>query len=219
MKTLTFSMLACLAVTSVWAQSSSETVYVPGGGWGYYDNRASTPAEGYMRGLSDVIRSQGQQNLANSQAAINYSAARKNEIENREAWTDAYFSMRQKNRAYRAQERGPRATREDWVRYAQAGKPDRLSPSELDTVSGQIDWPVLLRDEKFENDREIIQSAFERRAAAGSLDRDGLLAVNQATSAMQGELKENIRKLPPEQYVQSKNFLDSIAYEATRPAD
>jgi hypothetical protein len=93
-------------------------------GGAYIDNSASTVGESYARGMADVVRSQGAANVMNSQAAINMTEAARRDMENREQWTDTYFQMRQKNKEYRAAEKRPRATREDWVRYAAAGKPE-----------------------------------------------------------------------------------------------
>jgi hypothetical protein len=200
---------------------SSESVVYRGGyyPYSYYDNRASTPAEGYARGMADVLRARGRQNLLNSEAAINATEARKRAIDNREKWTDTYFRLRKKNREYRAQLGAPRLSEEDWIRYAQQGKPERLSPSELDAVSGQIRWPILLRDERFSEERNVIQNAFAERASTGSLSRDDLLAVNDATDAILAALKDDIRQLPPDEYMQTKNFVESIAYEARMPVN
>ena len=58
--------------------SSSSNYY--GGGYGGY--HASTAAEGRLTGMGNLVRSAGEANLSNSAAAINYSAAQRNEIEN-----------------------------------------------------------------------------------------------------------------------------------------
>ena len=80
-------------------------------GGAFIDNRASTVGESYARGYADVVRSHGTAILANSEAAINMTQAVRRDMENRDKWTDTYFQMRQKNRDYRAAERGPRPTR------------------------------------------------------------------------------------------------------------
>lgn len=191
--------------------------YVGTGGWGTY-HHASTAAEGRLRGMGDLVRSKGQANLDNSAAAINYSVARQNQIENRSAWTNTYFEMRRANKAYRAAERGPKPTMEQLVRYAQAGKPKRLSPGQLDTVTGEMNWPILLRSEKFNAHRSELESIFARRAASSVIGTDGYLEVARATEAMLADLTKNIRQLPPAEYMAAKRFLQSLAYEAGLPA-
>ena len=136
-------------------------------GGAYFDSRASTVGESYARGMADVVRSQGAANLMNSRAAVNMTEAARLDMENREQWTDTYFQMRQKNKEYRAAEKRPRSTREDWVRYAAAGKPQPLSPSQLDSVTGKIKWPRVLMRPEFEASRAELDALFAKRAAYG----------------------------------------------------
>ena len=119
---------------------------VVGGG---YPFKASTPAESFARGAADVIRAQGEFNRLTSEAAINWQEAKARAIVNARDYVDAYFRNRQANRDYRRAERGPRPTAEDLERYAQAMKPTPLSPSELDVLTGRVNWPILLRADCF----------------------------------------------------------------------
>ena len=223
MKSLTFLALAAAAVGVTIANSQTQPITPPSqnvyAGGGYYGgNRASTAAEGRLRGMGDVVRSQGQANLDNSAAAINYSLARKSEIENRNQWTHTYFQMRKANREYRAAERGPRPTMEDLVRYAQLGKPKRLSPSELGAVTGAINWPILLRSDEFAASRGELESAFARRASQSVIGAENYAKIKQATTQMLADLKKQVRKVPSNQYMIAKRFIESLAYEANLPA-
>lgn len=181
---------------------------------GYVDNRASTPAESYARGMGDVIRSQGMANLANSAAAINMTEAQRREIENRDQWTNTYFQMRDANRKYRAQERGPRPTMEDSVRYAQLGKPEPLSPSELDKVGGQISWPLLLQAPQYASYRDKLDELFNKRAKLGGVTTDDYLEINRTTKDMLAALKTQVKDVPPDAYLNAKKFIQILAYEA-----
>jgi len=185
---------------------------------GYYDNRASTPAEGAARGMSDIIRSQGQYNLATSAAAINVTEAQRRHIENREKWTNTYFQMRAENKAYRAAASRPKATMEDTVRWAQAGKPKRLSPSELDVVSGKINWPMLLQTDRFAKYRTELESLFTQRATAGATTKEVYWKISATTKSMLNELKGQISEVPPMDYTTARRFVQSLAYEARLPA-
>ena len=98
-----------------------------------------------MNGMANVVRAQGDYNLNTSAAYVNLEEAERRDIENRQAWTQAYFEMRRTNAAYRDAERGPKGTPEDWVRFAKEAAPSRLSPGEIDNISGQIAWPRLLQ--------------------------------------------------------------------------
>lgn len=188
-----------------------------GGGYPVYTH-ASTAGESYARGMADVVRSQGQANLNNSAAAINYSIARSNQIKNREAWTSTYFQMRDENRRARAAERRPRATMEDLVRYAQAGKPKPLSPSELDVVSGAVRWPMVLQVDTFADGRAELEKIFASRASSGTMGFSDYMKVRQVTTAMLADLQKHVRDIPPQEYLAAKQFLQSLAYASNRPA-
>lgn len=180
-------------------------------------NSPSTVGQSYAEGYADVISAHGAANLSNSQAAINLEQAAKLDMENREQWTQTYFDMRKVNRAAREQERGKRPTMEDVVRYAAMGKPQRLSPSELDTVTGKIHWPSLLQADLFTPQRNTLQGIFEQRAKYGTANFDQQMTIRSATGAMLGYLKDQIRNIPPPNYVAAKRFLESLAYEGQLP--
>ena len=204
------------ALTIVIALSSWAAAQYYGGA--YVDNKASTVGESYARGMGDVIRSQGMANLANSEAAINMTEAARRDMENRDQWTDTYFQMRQKNRDYRATERGPRPSRESFVRMAAAGRPEKLSPSELDSVTGEVNWPRALARPEFADSRKELENLFAKRAAYGQSTWDDYTQISATLKKMQADLKKNIRSIPPSDYTASKRFLDSLAFENQQPA-
>jgi hypothetical protein len=186
--------------------------------WGGYDH-ASTFSEGFGRGLDAVIRAQGEYNLNTSAAAINVSLARQQEIENRKRWTQSYFEIRDLNRqGFEAETKRLRGTPEDWLRVAQAGKPKRLSPTELDIVTGAIHWPILLTARSYSGQRVELEKAFTDRAYHGVLEAETFLKVLQLTENLLSDLKTQVRDLPTGQYLAAKRFLESLAYEASQPA-
>lgn len=216
------AMAVGIAIAS--AQSQVQPIAPPSGG-NYYggggypvSSHSSTAAEGRLRGMGDLVRSAGQANLDNSAAAVNYSVAQRSQIENRSLWTSTYFEMRQTNRAYRNAERSPRPSMESLVRFAQAGKPKPLSTSDVDAVSGAIEWPVLLRSDDFADSRSTVEEVFAARAAKSSIGSNDYLAVKQTTDAMLADLSKQIREVPPNQYMTAKKFIESLAYEASLPA-
>lgn len=211
MKTSALGALAIVVVLGSWA-----TAQYYGGA--YVNNKASTVGESYARGMGDVIRSQGMANLANSEAAINMTEAVRRDMENRDQWTDTYFQMRQKNREYRAAERGPRPSREDFVRMAAAGRPEKLSPSELDSVTGEVKWPRALTRPEFADSRAELENLFAKRAAYGQSTWEDSNQISAIIKKMEADLKKIIRNVPPSDYTASKRFLDSLAYENRQPA-
>jgi SLT domain-containing protein len=214
MKSIIVGIVLLLSICGVLglAQAYSQVYGVYDGGY-----HASTAGEGYARGLGDAVRSQGVYNLLSSQAAVNLTDAQRREIENQQQWTDTYFRMRETNREYLAKEKGPRPTKEDWIRYGQMGRPARLSPSELDTVSGVIHWPRLLTLDSFANDRAELEQLFAERAQAGGMSGEGSIKAQQATKAMLEDLKAQITQVPSSDYVRARKFIESLAYEASLP--
>ena len=138
-----------------------------GMGGSYGGGHASTAEEGALRGMADVTRSAGAANLMNSEASKNWMQGQRMYIENRQYGAETYFNMRETNKAARAAEAGPRPTREDLERYAKARTPDRLSVSELDPLTGRIEWPMVLRDEQFKQHRDALEALYDQRSAAG----------------------------------------------------
>lgn len=193
----------------------SDTGYY-GGGYPVYTH-SSTPAEGRLRGMGDLVRSAGSANLDNSAAAVNYSVARQNEIENRDRWTSTYFSMRQTNREARAAERGRQPTMEDAVRFAQAGRPRRLSPGEFDSVTGQVTWPLLLQTDAYASSRAQLEKILGERAEQGAISPNDYTTARQLVDAMLGQVKKQIKDVPPEQALRAQEFLRSLNFEIVQP--
>ena len=170
-------------------------------------------------GLADVIRSIGDANLSNSAAAINLSEARRREIENQKQWTETYFAMREINRQHREAEiKRQRGNPEDWVRYAQAGKPRPLSNHDLDAVTGEIRWPILLTSQDFDAQRAELDKLFANRAYHGVMGAEDFLTAVRLSGEMIAGLKDRIQDFPPQQYMAAKRFLESLTYEAGLPA-
>src|SRR3954451_24301811 len=57
-------------------------------------NSASTAAEGYANGMSNVISAQGQKNVSDSQAAINLTQARNAQIDNQVKSVNAFWEKK-----------------------------------------------------------------------------------------------------------------------------
>lgn len=181
---------------------------------GLIHRHSSTAAEGFARGAAALIRARGEYLLLAAHARVTATEAQRREIENRRQGIESYFEMQQTNRQLRAAQRGPRPSQETLVRYAQAGKPDRLSPGDLDAASGRVSWPLLLLADAFAPYRAQIEALFADRAAGGELTVAGSLRVAETTKTMLGELKRRIAQLPSSEYMAARRFLESLAYEA-----
>jgi hypothetical protein len=168
----------------------------------------------YMAGMASAIRAQGQYNLDTSGAAINLEEARKRDIENRVRWTNAYFEMRRVNEAYNHPKKSPTSP-DTWARLAHQAAPNRLPTSLLDPVTGKIDWPAALLGDDFKADRETLDQLFADRATThGAIGVDGYARIKKTTDDALSKLKGRIREIDSRNYLEARNFLNSLAYEA-----
>ncbi|HEX4149115.1 MAG TPA: hypothetical protein VHY20_09010 [Pirellulales bacterium] len=186
--------------------------YGRGGGGG--GGRASTPAQAYAYGVSSIVRSQGQYNVMTAQAAVAAEQANQLAIQNRVAATKAYFEMRQINKDYQASQRG-QASQQSMAQYYEQQKPRKLSPSQLDPVTGQIGWPALLKDETYQPYREQLEPMFKIWAHHQDLSFN---EVRKASDSMLTELRKHINDLPPQEFEEAQKFIEALAFEAHFPA-
>jgi len=197
------------------AVPAPSTVNYSGGGWGGAPT-ANTAAGAAMSGMSQVISAAGDYNLSTSAAAVNMTEAQRNEIQNRQAATNAYFDMRATNRAAREAEAGPRPTMEQIVKIAQDGTPRAPNPSFLDPVSGRLTWPSALQLDQFGAQRQELEPLVQKRAVDGSLNYNDQTRCRQVIDSMYAGLKAQIRQIPPQDYVMCRDFLRSLMYWTTR---
>jgi hypothetical protein len=186
------------------------------GGYPGYSSGGGTAAGNAMNGMASVISAKGNYNLSTSAAAINMTQAQKNEIQNRQLYTDTYFQMRETNRKARAAEAGPNPTMEQIARMARQGVPKPLGPSQMDPVNGQLNWPDALQDADFADQRGELEQLFATRARYGGLNYADQSKVMKVVDTMFDELKKQVRDIPPQDYVACRSFLSSIKYAATK---
>ncbi|MFM7206944.1 MAG: hypothetical protein ACKO4T_09785 [Planctomycetaceae bacterium] len=208
------------ALVAIGLGLSSGVASAQWGGFGF--NRggyASTAQQGADYGMSEMMRAQGYQNLQNSEAAKNWEDAKTLEIQNRLRWTETYFEMRKDNREKRAAEQGPPMTPEQVVRMSKMAGPQRLRSTELDPVTGHIEYPLVLTDDPFKPYRDRLDPLFAHRAhTGGSVQYADYKAIQQAVTDFIGALKSRVTDYPAGEYGKARTFLDSLAREASLPA-
>jgi hypothetical protein len=190
--------------------------------WGMGFNRggyASTAGQAAAYGMSEMMRAQGAQNLENSEAAKNWQDAKTQEIQNRMRWTETYFEMRKSNRDARAAEAGPPVTQEQAIRMAKMKAPPRLPSTQLDPVTGHIEYPIVLKDTVFAPYRTELDKLFANRAASGgSLQYEDYQEIQRTVSKFIDVLKDNVGKYAAGDYGRARTFLDSLAHESRFPS-
>ncbi|MCE9556946.1 MAG: hypothetical protein K8T91_26660 [Planctomycetes bacterium] len=214
---------ACLVISLgiVWSGSSVASAQV-------IVNRASTVGESYARGMADVVRSQREFNLMNSQANINAEEARRRQLENDLRQTEIFFQRRAINRqerfgdyperAARNAERAARDSERAMIRYGQAGRPRRLTYSELNPLTGIITWPLFLQGPEYAQPRQTINAIMHTRALQeGALSLEEFQAVTSALAEMSSILGSRIREKNSTDFINTRNFLNRLDYEIRNP--
>ena len=160
-------------------------------------------------------RAQGQRNLSNSAAAINLTQARKNEIQNRQQWTNTYFDMRNTQRQQMAAKARPRSTPEQLARIAKNGTPDPLAPNQMDPVTGRLYRPSALQQDGFAPQRQVVDQAFVLLSRYGAIDYSNQMQTRAAIKDMFNQLKAQIDQVPQQDYVTCRSFLQRLLYTST----
>jgi hypothetical protein len=187
-----------------------------GGGWGM--SWASTAQQGADMGMAAIVRSQGFANLKNSEAAKNWQEARTLDMQNRLRWTETYFDMRKVNRERRATEAGPPITQEQAIALARTKAPPRLTSTQLDPVTGHIEYPLILTQDIYQQYRQRLDALFARRAeSGGSIRFEDFQAIQTTVSQFVEALQDNVDRYAAGDYGRARNFLDSLASEARSP--
>src|SRR5688572_12950111 len=97
-------------------------------------DQAATAGESYARGMSGIISAQGDKNLSDSQAAINLTDARSNQIDNQVKSVNAYWEKKDIYSQHVAQEMAEtERKRQQYI--ASRGSLD-LSSDEFDRTTG-----------------------------------------------------------------------------------
>jgi hypothetical protein len=167
---------------------------------------SSTNAEGLGRGLGAFADGIGKLNLYNSMAAANFEEARRRAIDNHRRAVENTFALRQINEQYRESQLRHRAST---IATLQTSKPAVHATSPIDPITGAIQWPEPLMANAYSAFRDQLERQFSQ-PTAGQVDT-GQQQVQDATRAMQQQLKTRIRQMSPSDYVTAKKFIDGLA--------
>jgi hypothetical protein len=211
---LAFTLVALASAVTLLAQSTAVSQYGQFGGWGPgWGYHSSTAAEGMQRGYADVVRSYGMNNLLNSEAAKNWEDARKSYLENRNRATQTYFEMRRYNTEARRAERASPLSMEGYVRLAQQQAPARLSTSQLDPLTGAIDWPAPLQKPEYAAFRSRLEKLFRDRASGFADNAE----IGKAAEEFLARLQEDLPKFAANDYLAARSFLTSLNFATRTP--
>ncbi len=136
-------------------------------------DQASTVGESYARGMSDVILSQGQKNLSDSQAAINLTDARSNQIDNQVKSVNAYWEKKDIYSEHQ-QKQLAEVERKRQSYINKRGSLD-FSSAEFDRTTGTVNWIKVLEQPAYDQYRKKLDELFHDRSYNGFLTGDQYL--------------------------------------------
>lgn len=144
-------------------------------------NNASTAGESYARGMSDVIQAQGQANLSNSQAAINLTDARSQQIDNQVKSVNAFWANKDQ---YDARHEAEIAKITDQRNtYLSRHGLTSLTPEEFDRTTGQVIWLKILQQPQYDGYRNTLDEIMKKRAYQGMLTGEDYMSASAASKA------------------------------------
>jgi hypothetical protein len=209
MRLATFSLLIVLIVAGRPPAACGQYYGWPYGGY------ASTAGEGAAIGMADMVRAAGMATLMTSRASVNVEDARSKYIDNEMKATQAWIDRQHMLKSYQDSIRKPPPTSEQLYRMAQMGRPAGLSAKQLDPVSGDIAWPVVLRDDAFASYRDTAQTLFHDAVAKPETFSYGSYSqFQEASDECLAELKSRLKEYRPSDYIEAKKFVESLRYVA-----
>jgi hypothetical protein len=181
------------------------------GGYGYGAYGAGTTAGGSMAtGMGNYIRSQGAYNQMTAAAMKDVQKAKSMELDNKLKASQTYEQMREVNQRYvdekKAREKAAYASN------VPPPKRPRLTPSQLDPVTGEIRWPQVLMAPQFAPYREKLQTLFTMRASDPS--RVTYTDVSAATGPMRDEYDKLIGTMATNDFFAGRHFIEAVAEES-----
>src|SRR4029078_10170977 len=122
-------------------------------------NNASTAGEGYANGVSNIISTQGQKNVSDSQAAINLTQARSAQIDNQVKSVNAFW---EKKGIYNEhQQKELEAIDAKRNAYLAKNALTSLTPEEFDRTTGAVNWPKVLDQQQYDQYRQTLTKLFQ----------------------------------------------------------
>jgi hypothetical protein len=174
-------------------------------------NNASTAAEGYARGVGGVIQAQGDRNLSNSQAAINLTDARSQQITNQVDSVNAFWEKKDIYEARQQQEFAKIGQKR--AAYLAKHGLTSLTPEEFDRTTGQITWLKVLEQEQYDQYRNQLDELFKKRSYIGALTGDEYILATAACKDWRMMLSKQKKVYPPRILDQMLKFVLKVNRE------
>jgi len=187
------------------------------GGYGGYGMPQTAPGA-ELQGTAEVIAAAGQYNSATAAAGVKAAEGRSNALRNDVQYVQTFWEMRDIGRAERERERGPAPTPAATTGGTRGETQRGLAASQMDPVTGALYWPGPLQRAEYGAERRMIDGLTARWAQSGSLDYADQRRMRENVATMFQVMKSQMAGIPPQQYISSRSFLQSLLYATTGSA-
>ncbi|MEX2308951.1 MAG: hypothetical protein WD738_15225 [Pirellulales bacterium] len=193
---------------------------------GFTQHHSSTAYEGWQRGRAALIQAWGNYQLSESQAEILSEQARwmnrENDLKQTEAlhaqqamWRQARKQLRADQDASQAEGQKKLAARRATV-YRDVY---RLSASQFDRTTGQITWPVVLQDAKYQAACDRVNELFRTHVGYGEPQPVTADEIARCIEPLIRALRKDVSNVTRTDYLAAQKFLISLKYEAKSLAE
>lgn len=183
--------------------------------WGY---GYRVPTYDPQFGRAEILRASARANLVNAKARTENAMAFHVEMDNKLEFLVNRLEQKRINNEARfghLHARGARVRAEKFA-AAQAVAVTTRIRRPVDPVTGQVEWPMLLRHSYFEKARGPIDIVFLQRSVNGAFNPDHYLPMQDWICRIKDELNANAEWYERENYLKSRDFLDSLMVEARK---
>jgi hypothetical protein len=159
------------------------------------------------------LSAQGQYNYNAAAADVQEENARSAALENSSRGLREWYARKQLNADYLAAK--SRISQGMLNRLAEIKRPDRLTLGQYSRQAGKLNWPAVLMDPIFEEERIALDEAFaQRQAFDAGTDSHFFRAVNQLCKQLHEKMVNSIDQMSTTDSVRARKFLRSLEFEA-----
>ena len=160
------------------------------------------------------ITAQGQYNYNAAAAAVEEESARSLALDNSSRGLREWYARKQLNSDYLAA-KNPISSPGLLARLAELKRPDRLTQGQYSRQARRLNWPAILTDPVFDEERVALDEAFAHREAfdAGT-DSQFYRVTKQLCKQMHEKMVNAIDQLSTTDSISARKFLRSLEFEA-----
>lgn len=169
----------------------------------------------YRYGVAELVRAKATANVLNAGARTQHLHADRLEMDNSVQFLATRLERKQINSETRfghLHARGEQVRQQKLATEAiVAQSPTRRA---VDPVTGQVEWPILLRSSYYQKARGPVDLVFHQRSVVGQINPDHYLPLRDWIERIERELKANVAYYEMDDYLEAKAFLRNLVDEA-----